>query len=85
MNAPLELAVHDNVEEPDPPVIDVGVRVQVRPVNGAMVSVNATVPVKPFTGATVMVEVRATPVLPLTLVGLAPIVKSWTVNVTVAE
>jgi hypothetical protein len=32
-----------------------------------------------------MVEVPATPALTVTVVGLAVTVKSWTVNVTVAE
>jgi len=82
---PLAVAVHDRVEVPEPPVIEVGVRVQVMPVDGETVSVSATVPVNPLTGVTVMVEVRAIFVLPLTLVGLALIVKSVTVSVTVAE
>ena len=85
MYVPLAVAVHDRVEVPEPPVIEVGVRVQVMPVDGEIVSVNATVPVNPLTGVTVMVEVRTIFVLPLTLVGLALIVKSVTVSVTVAE
>ena len=59
-------------------------RVQVRPA-GDTVEVRATVPVKPFTGETVMVEVPAVPELVEKLVGLAAIVKSVTVTVTVAE
>jgi hypothetical protein len=43
-----------------------------------------TTPAKPFTPVTVMVEVAAVPALTVILVGLAAIVKSWTVNVTVA-
>ena len=43
--------------------------------------VRLTVPVKPFTGAMVMVEGGIAS--PLTLVGLAVTVKSWTVKVTV--
>jgi len=82
---PLAVAVHERVEVPEPPVTEVGVRVQVMPVDGETVSVSATVPVNPLTGVTVMVEVRAIFVLPLTLVGLALIVKSVTVSVTVAE
>ena len=39
-------------------------------------SERATVPVKPFTAVMVIEDVRATPVLPLTLVGFAAIVKS---------
>jgi hypothetical protein len=62
-----------------------GVRVQVRPVAGAIEDVRATVPVNPLTGATVIVEVPAVPALTVTLVGEAATVKSWTVTVTVAE
>ncbi len=61
----------------------VGFRVQVIPV-GETVEVRATVPVNPFTGATVIVEVAGAPVFTLTLVGLAVIVKSFTVTVTAA-
>jgi hypothetical protein len=63
-----------------------GVRVQVRPVAGAIEEVRATVPVNPLTGATVIVDVAAVPALTLTLVGLAVTVKSGTatLNVTVA-
>ena len=43
-----------------------------------------TVPVKPLTGAIVIVEVPLFPVEKVMLVGLAVIVKSVTVKVTVA-
>jgi hypothetical protein len=43
------------------------------------------VPANPLTGATVIVEVPATPVFAVTLVGLAVIVKSWAWMTTVAE
>jgi len=84
VKVPLTEAVQDKVEVPEPPVIEVGVRVQVRPVLGDTAAARLTVPVNPLIGVMVMVEVRATPVLPLTLVGLALIVKSVTVSVTVA-
>ena len=58
----------------------VGVKVQVRPV-GVEDEVSVTVPVKLFTGAIVMVEFARTFVLTLTVVGLAIIEKSVTMNV----
>ncbi len=84
MKAPLVVALHDRADEPAP-VMVVGVRVQVRPVDGETVDVRATAPLKPFTAVMVMVEVAVPPTLIDAEVGLAPIVKSWTTNVTVAE
>ena len=84
MKVPLLVAVQERVDDPDPPVIDVGVRVQVSPLVGEIESVRPTVPVNPLIGAMVIVEVSGTFVLPLTLVGLADIVKSVTVKVTIA-
>ncbi len=60
-----------------------GVRVQVRPA-GATDDVSATVPVKPLTGATVIVDAPAPFTFIVIVVGLADIVKSVTVYVTVA-
>jgi hypothetical protein len=54
----------------------VGLRVHVRPVDGATVSESVTVPVKPFVAATVIVEVPGVPTITLTVVGLAVTVKS---------
>lgn len=54
----------------------VGVRVQVKPVDGEMVSERATVPVKPLRPETVIVDVPGLPTATLTLVGLAATVKS---------
>lgn len=62
----------------------VGDRVQVSPA-GETVEANATVPVKPLTGATVIVEVPEPPAANVTVVGLAAMLKSVTVKVTVAE
>ena len=79
--------VHDRVELPEPPVMLVGLRLQVRPA-GDTVEVRATVPVKPLIGATVMVDVAVAPERIVTLVGLAVIEKSCaavTVTVTVVE
>lgn len=55
----------------------------VRPVDE--LAVRLTVPVKPFCAVTVIVDVPVAPALIVMLVGLAVIVKSWTVNVTVAD
>ena len=56
----------------------VGVRVQVRPVAGDMLEVSDTTPANPLRAPMVIVEVPAALTLTLTLVGLAAIVKSWT-------
>jgi len=81
--------VQDSVEVPEPPVMLVGVRLQVRPVPGEVELVRSTVPVNPFRGATVIVEVPEPPSAKDTLLGLAEIVKSGggavTVNITSAE
>ena len=63
----------------------VGLKEQLRPVVGDMVRDRATEPVKPFSETTVIVEVAVDPAFTVTLVGLAVTLKSWTMNVTVAE
>jgi len=75
--------VQDSVEVPEPPVMLVGVKLQVRPVLGEIELVRSTVPVSPFRGATVIVEVPELPSAKVTLVGLAEIVKSGGGAVTV--
>jgi hypothetical protein len=50
-----------------------------------MVEARATVPANPLSALTVIVEVPLAPPRTVTLVGLATIVKSCTVYVTVAE
>jgi len=67
--------VHDRVDVPEPPAIDVEDRVQDRFVE-LVVTARVTVPVKPFTGATVIVTVPATPAFAVTLEVLAVTVKS---------
>ncbi len=47
--------------------------------------VKLTIPAKPIRPVTVMVEVAGAPTVAVTLVGLAANVKSWTLNVTLAE
>jgi hypothetical protein len=74
---PATLPVHDREDVPDPPGIEVEVRVQDRFVE-LVVTARVTVPVKPFRGPTVIVEVPATPALKVTLVVLAVTVKSCT-------
>ncbi len=75
---PLVVAVHERVEVPEPVTL-VGVRVQVMPVAGLLVEVKLTTPANPLTAVMVIVEVPAWLTLTGTLVGLAAIVKSWTV------
>jgi hypothetical protein len=72
----------DSVDDPEPPVMLVELRVHVRPEDGLLV--RATVPVNPFTGATVIVDVPEAPALTVTEVGLAEMVKSTTFTVMVA-
>jgi hypothetical protein len=74
---PATLPVQVRVEVPDPPVILVELNVHDRLVE-LVVTARPTVPVKLLSGAIVMVEVPATPVFTVTLVGLAVIVKSGT-------
>ena len=57
----------------------VGVRVQVKPVAGETVAVRLTTPLKPCRPVTVIVDVPEAPARIVTVVGLAAIVKSWTV------
>jgi hypothetical protein len=83
VNVPLVVAVHDRVEVPEPVTL-VGVRAHPIPVAGLLVAVKLTTPPKPLTAVIVIVEVPAWLTLTATLVGLAAIVKSWTVNDTVA-
>src|SRR5260370_1146208 len=71
--------MHVSVLVPDPPVMLVGLTVQVRPEDGALV--RATVPVNPFTGATVIVAVAESPAFAVRLVALVVIVKSTNVKV----
>jgi hypothetical protein len=60
-----------------------GTRLQDRP-EGETVEDRSTVPVKLFTGTMVMFEVALEPAIPNALVGLAVMLKSWFVMVTVA-
>jgi hypothetical protein len=72
--------VHDNVELPEPVTL-VGDSVQ----TAVSLLVRLTTPLKPWRPVTLIVDVAAVPTVAVTLVGLALIVKSWMVNVTVAE
>lgn len=81
---PAILPVQDRADIPDPPTIDVDVRVQYRLVE-LVVAARVTVSANSFTGATVIVEVPATPEFTVTLVGPAVTVKFWTWNMTFAE
>jgi hypothetical protein len=78
--AVVELTVR--VEVPEPPTIEAGLRVAVRPADG--LAARATVPVNPLTGDTVIVNVPEAPRLTVIEVGLAVMVKSTTLTVMVA-
>jgi hypothetical protein len=71
--------VHDSVELPDPVTL-VGVNV-----HDVLLEARLTVPVNPCNAVIVTVLVPAAFAFTVTLVGLALIVKSRTVKVTVAE
>jgi len=79
MKVPLVDGVHDRMDVPDPAVIMVVLRIHDRPLLGDAIAVNVTVPVNPPTGEMVISEVREAPVALLRLVGLALMVKSWSV------
>jgi len=66
------------VEVPEPATV-VGVSVHVRPMLGEIATVRATLPANAFIAVTDIVEVPLTLARTVRLVGLAPIVKSWTV------
>ena len=70
------------MEVPDPVTL-VGVSVHVIPVAGLMLGARLTAPLKLWSPVTVMVEVPEVPAFTVTVVGLAAIVKSWTMYVTV--
>lgn len=55
------------------------------PVDGDAVAVRVTTPANPLSPVTDAVEFPAFPTITLTVVGLAAIVKSWTMYVTVVE
>jgi hypothetical protein len=70
-------AEHDKVDEPEPPVMLVEDRLQLRLVE-FVVTARVTALVKPLTGITVKVEVPDTLVLTETVVGLAVMLKFGT-------
>ncbi len=78
------LPMHDSVEVPEPPVIEVELSVQVRSVE-LVETARTTVPPKPLTGIMEIVELPAMLTLLETLVGLAAVLKSLTLYVTPAE
>lgn len=77
-------AVHDSVEEPEPPVMVVELRLQLMLVDEA-VNVRVTVSTKPLAGLIVIVEVRAELTFPVRLVGAASMLKSSIMKGTVVE
>lgn len=67
--------MHDRTDEPEPFVTLDDDREQDRLVE-LVATVSVTVPLKPLSGTTARVDVAATPTFTVTLVGLAPTVKS---------
>ena len=82
---PARVAVQDSVEEPEPPVIVVVLRLQLIPVVGDVELVRFTVPANPLAGLTFIVEVSAEPTFPVTPVGFEEIAKSSITNVALVE
>ena len=78
MKVPVLVKVHDRVLLPEPGTVG-GLSE-----HAALLAERLTVPAKPFRPVTVIVEVPAELTFTVTDVGLALIVKSWTLNVTVA-
>jgi hypothetical protein len=77
-NVPVAVNVHVRVEVPEPVTL-VGDRA-----HDPLLLVRLTTPLKPWRPVIVIVEVAAVFVTAATVVGLAAIVKSWTVKATVA-
>jgi hypothetical protein len=74
---PVDVRVQESVEVPEP-VMVVGDRVQ-----AALFAARVAVPANPLIAVSVIVEVPAVFTVTVTLVGLAVMVKSWTMKVTV--
>ena len=70
---PVVVNVHDRVELPDPVTL-VG-----ETLHDVLLVARLTTPAKPLTADIVMLDVPAAFTLTVTLVGLAAIVKSWTI------
>jgi len=82
VTVPAAPKVQESVEVPEPPVTVAGVSM-----HALLSEASATLPVKPLTGEIVIMEVPAVPIVTLTVVGFAEIVKSGapaTVKSTVA-
>jgi hypothetical protein len=84
VNVPLTEDGQDIVEVPEPARL-VGESVQESPVDGDEVAAKVTFPAKPLTPDIVTVEFPALPTVTLTVEGLAEMVKSWTMKVTIVE
>jgi hypothetical protein len=77
--APVVVKVHESVELPEPVMLVGDTEHEV------LLVARLTTPPKPLTAVIVMVELAAMFCVAATVDGLAAIVKSWTVKVTVAE
>jgi hypothetical protein len=84
VKTPLRVDGHDMVEVPEPAMF-IEESVHVSPVAGDAVAVRVTVPTNPLTAVTVRVEFPALRMVTPMVAGLAAMVKSVTVNVTVVE
>jgi hypothetical protein len=71
--------VHDSVALPEPVTV-VGLAA-----HAVLLLAKPTIPAKPFSAEMVTVDVPAFPAFTITVVGVRLIVKSWIVNVTIAE
>ena len=83
MNAPTD-PLQERVEVPEPVTL-VGVRVQVRPVEGDTTVAKVTTPLKLCRPVTVIVEIPEIPERTVTELGPSVREKSCTVSITVAE
>ncbi len=71
--------MHDRVALPEPVTL-VGLAA-----HAVLLVAKPTMPAKPFSAEMVTVDVPAFPAFTMTVVGVRLIVKSWIVNVTIAE
>lgn len=84
VNEPLDDALHDKFEVPEPEIL-AGDSLHVRPAEGDTEEDRVTALLNPLTEETVIVDEPLPPTFRATLVGLAPILKSVMVKVTVVE
>jgi len=74
---PATLLLHESVDDPEPPVMVVALRVQTRLVEFVEIA-RVTVPLKPLRGVTEMLEAPGVLTVTATVVGVADSLKSCT-------